>query len=170
MRSCARSVKLYLDVDGVVNPYVAPGELPETWPDFREGFAGHRVAVWSPTMLAAIGRLPVEVVWTTTWGSSVEEALGSHLGVDTIRRALDLHAVGLGSAGAKPMAIVQDLMARPSPFIWIDDDAITPAATDQLTRLGHPMLTISPDPRTGLEPGHLERIAAFIADAAPSSR
>lgn len=164
MMSSSRLPKLYLDVDGVINPYLAPGDRPDTWPDFREGYAGRRAAVWSPTMLASIGRLPVEFVWSTTWGSSAEEAFGTHLGADRIRRVLDLHDVGLGSAGPKPTAIAKDLAAGPAPFIWIDDDAITVAATSQLARLGHPMLTIAPDRSIGLEPIHLDQMEAFLAD------
>ena len=160
--SLASRGRLYLDVDGVLSPYVAPGEVPASWPDFREGFLGRRLVVWSPSMLAAIGQLPVEVVWVTTWGGEAERSFGPVLGSQRPRRVLDLSAAGLGPAGPKPAAIAEDLGSCLAAFVWVDDEAITPPAVDQLAAFGRPMLTISPDRRTGLEPYHLEDIAAFL--------
>lgn len=159
--------RLYLDVDGVLNPYLTSMEVPTVWPDFREGFLGRRLALWSPSLLTAIGKLEVELVWVTTWGSVAEEAFGSEIGSRWPRRSLDLASSGLGTAGPKASAIADDLRVDPGPFAWIDDDAITPAAVDQLAAFGQPMLTISPDRRTGLEPRHVRQIADFLQTISP---
>ncbi len=159
--------RLYLDVDGVLNPYLSPMELPAVWPDFREGFLGRRLAVWSPSLLTAIGQLEVELVWVTTWGSVAEEAFGPEIGSRWPRRSLDLASSSLGTAGPKASAIADDLRGDPAPFVWVDDDAITPGAVDQLAAFGQPMLTISPDRRTGLEPRHVRQIADHLQAVSP---
>lgn len=162
--------RLYLDVDGVLNPYVAPGEVPATWPDFREDFLGRRLVVWSPAMLTAIGQLPVELVWVTTWESAAEQDFGPELGSRRSRRVLSLAATGLGIFGPKPAVIAEDLQANPAPFVWVDDEVITPAAIDQLAAFGQPMLTISPNRRIGIEPNHIRQVEAFLRSLAQTEQ
>ena len=152
---------LYLDVDGVLCPYVAPDETPTSWSDLGEGFVGRRIAVHSPSMLAALGRLGLEIVWCTTWGGQAEHAFGPALR-GCLQRTLDLAATPLAPGGVKGAAVFTDLRFAPAPFVWVDDDAITVEAVERLETLELPMLLIEPDRTVGLEPGHVEQIEAFM--------
>ena len=155
------SVRCYLDVDGVLAPYVDAGVVPSTWPDFIDGYVGSRLAVHSPAMLLALSRLELEVVWCTTWGLQAERAFGAMLGFGA-RRTLDLHSTPLASGGVKGAAVLADLQADPAPFVWIDDEAITTLAVERLESLQVPMLLIEPSRTIGLEPADVKRIDAFV--------
>lgn len=154
-------MRLYLDVDGVLNPYVVPGEVPSSWPDFAEGYLGSRLVVHSPTMLTAVGRLGAEVVWCTTWGLQAERAFAGLLGPGS-RRTLDLPGTPLAPGGVKGAAVLADLRADPAPFVWVDDDAITVDAAERLEKLELPMFLIEPQRNVGIEPSHVRSIGSFV--------
>ena len=158
---CPPVVRCYLDVDGVLAPYGAPGCVPTSWPDFVDGYLGPKLAVYSPAMLSALAELELEVVWCTTWGPYAEWAFGTLLGSRS-RRTLDLNSTPLAAGGVKGAAVSADLREDPAPFVWIDDDAITALAVERLESAGLPMLLIKPARKIGLEPRHIEQIAAFV--------
>lgn len=158
---CPPVVRCYLDVDGVLAPYGAPGCVPSSWPDFVDGYLGPKLAVYSPAMLSALSELELEVVWCTTWGPHAERAFGPLLGSGP-RRTLDLNSTPLAAGGVKGAAVFADLREDPAPFVWIDDDAITTVAVERLESVDLPMLLLEPTRTVGLTPGHLEQIAAFV--------
>lgn len=151
-------VTIYLDIDGVLNPFdYPPAELP--WPDYKEHVVyagGTRFHLLLSQMMAtALTELDAEIVWTTTWQEDAE-TVGREIGIEG-RDYLELGRTW------KLGAIMNDLHDNPGPYVWIDDDEVDAYSKDDLSRVhDFPQLAIRPYPNVGLTPGDIESIQEFI--------
>lgn len=185
---------LFLDVDGPLNPYAAPAE------DHPEGYLTHRMrpASWAqdyppvslhgggeriPTLRVwlnpahgeALLRLPVELVWATTWGHEANEWIGPHLGLpelpavewtqqDTLGSALDGGRDDGASGGEDDDEATfwetrfVAAYAAGRPFAWFDDQI--EAADVRWCDAHHPAptLLLPIDPTVGLRDGDFEAV------------
>ena len=160
---------LFLDIDGVLNPEDDDG-LPDAWPGSWECMHSPSGArVWlSSTQAAALRRLPVEIVWATTWCHSPEdlEWLAEELGFPYAMPRLDWRPYedpDPQSCGKRP-GIERFLAGTTRSAVWLDDQ-IGPAdlAFVEQRRQVAPMAAFVPDPRQGVDEQTIAAIAAFVA-------
>ena len=120
-----RAVRLYLDIDGVVYPIKSLGDsygIDESDVDML-----HSHEWWRKSIVKRLGSMGVEVVMASSWGTmflgsvmySPKEIIGS------------TRALHIDNKTPKAEAVKQDLIERPAPFIWIDDD-LTQDMIDQV--------------------------------------
>lgn len=166
-------VSLYLDVDGVVSPF---GPLGSTgWGgQWQLANAGMLEVAYSRDLveeLNALAKEPgVRFVWLTSW----EEMAPKYL-----CPAIGLHGEDwpvLASEGWdrshdwwKLDALQQDFeRSGTERFVWMDDQLeYETTALSWAGVLGRRALCISPDPRRGLEPDHVDAIKDFLAAVWP---
>lgn len=164
-RDPATNPLIILDVDGVLSPLRAL-DSGATWGDW-DTCPGAQVRVpVSPSMGRALASLPGEIVLCSDWGSRasvVSEALGWGE-VPALRRELP------SRWWWKLDAVRAFLGARPRrPIAWVDDELRNhPEAAAWMMRAGVPALLLSPDPREGVTPDDVERLAAFCRDCTSS--
>jgi hypothetical protein len=163
-----------LDVDGVLNATRPGWGGPPRQGSARHGHDVFRMR-WAPKLMVELARLhharAVEVRWATTWVDHIDnvEALFNLPAFPVAFSGLP-GAPQITTPGLKIQAALHVVETERRPLIWTDDDAIE-ANSAHLPRLragGQPVLLISPDPRRGLQPDHLQAIADFIGEQAPS--
>ena len=156
---------LIVGVDGVLAPLRAMTH-EDTWGDWRAaGGVGVRVPV-SPLMGASLKNLPAKIVVCSDWGSRADilsEELGWD-GVEALRRELP------SRWWWKLDAVRAFLGARPRrPIAWVDDELRDhPEAAAWLMRAGVPALLLSTDPKVGITPSDVERLATFCTENSSS--
>lgn len=161
-------VRIYQDVDGVINAH-----MPYGWGRLSNGAAGPPGAQfrirWAPHMVEALDALDADRVWTTTWCDAAEDHIRPLVGLSPAQRVLMPLSgqVTFPSVDWKIESIVEDQLTNPGPFIWLDDEAWDPFILDPelvpgkiASDLGGyvPMI----DPRLGITPKHMEEMQAYI--------
>ncbi len=189
---------LLLDVDGVLNALSDHDEHLAVWQDWETGHAASALTSW-PILFspAVVERLVawhvsarVELQWLTTWGHDANDELRRLLGLPALEVAGtydDLGAtaeVGDSLASFTPSApdpltgswwkydVVQAVLARHPgrALVWVDDELHASDSPHRRWAQDHPLVTaIGPNPRTGLSPADLDRVAAVLDDAGPAS-
>jgi hypothetical protein len=150
-------VNLYLDVDGAIRP--VEGKMPGDFSDWID----ESFITWSPSMVARIGALPVDIHWLTTWRDQANDLLCARFGwpafpvLERRREALWWKLEALMAA-----------QRHDEPFIWIDDElderrgGSAGIIDDFLERFSAPYLLVSPNPHTGISLADLDGIDEFI--------
>lgn len=118
-------VRLYLDVDGVLNAWYAD----HRWGDIAEGVADRFTIKWSPTMVAALAALDVELVWLTTWRNEAQNIIEPLLGLTPHwfhEPSRVLHPLSgettFPSMNWKFAALMVEQEENPCKFVWMDDE------------------------------------------------
>jgi hypothetical protein len=174
---------LFLDVDGPLNPYAAPVEdhppgygthrmRPASWaqdyPPVPLPGGGERtptLRVWlNPAHGEALLRLPVELVWATTWEHEANEWIGPHLGLPELAvvewTTQDVIAEPDDGTFWKTHRVAAYAAGR--PFAWFDDQ-IEPADVDWCAaRYPAPTLLLPIDPALGLRDGDFDAVARWV--------
>ncbi|HEY4019773.1 MAG TPA: HAD domain-containing protein [Pseudonocardiaceae bacterium] len=190
----AEQALLLLDVDGVLNPYAAkPTARPLGYRTYRHTPDGgwysgsnvrrHRgLRIWlHPAHGARLRELAakanLELAWATTWMHDANTYVGPAIGLRDLPviefPATDLAPVPPGwfrwteNGGWKWPAVAAYAAGR--PLAWLDDEHDAsgfPAARAEFdrNREGIPTLLCHVDPRKGLLPEHLHRVADWAAD------
>lgn len=160
-----------LDVDGVLNASQRPGwsAAPRNAYAHCDGMAWK--IRWAPALVREILQLratyDVDVRWASTWcqplpnGTLAVRQIESLLGFPQLLPGFETFTL---AQEAKIQAAI-DVLAAGDALIWTDDDAIPqpgdpgwhPSFLD-----GSPRLFISPDPRRGLQPRHIQAITQFL--------
>ena len=153
--------RLYLDVDGVLSPFVIPDSGTDTWTDWdRDAFAPT-----SRAMADALAALPVDIHWLTTWRDEANTHLAPRFGWPArpvLDRDREIHWWKLD-------ALLDD-HPEGVPFVWCDDELderralLDPHFTRRLAALAAPYLLVCPARNVGLTPADLERIHAFVTN------
>jgi hypothetical protein len=162
-------VRLYLDVDGVINT-----DTFGHWGDSKdEGYAyaegrGYKIR-WSPAMIDALSALPLELVWTTTWRDDAPAYIAPLVRWEAGKTARVLHPpTGVMGDNTylywpsiywKHEAVLLDQTETPSPFIWLDDELSERnlLAADLLGGLAIPI-----NPVMGITPEVIAQIEEYI--------
>lgn len=148
---------VYLDVDGAVSALSPTHGFGDGLP--FELFGDELIL--SERLGARLGALDADLRWLTTWGADA----------NLIGAAMDL--TDLPVAGLPPMdataggpwkfdVVRGQVTLERRPFVWIDDEAIPPDASDWAHSIGVPCLLIEPDPDRGLTPADIDAVEAFI--------
>ena len=143
---------LFLDVDGVLNPYAAagcPAEYEE-FPFFPDEDPPIRLCRKHGEWVRELAER-FEVVWATGWGSEANRLIAPVLGLS------QLPLIVLPSALFDPREKVPAVAAYADqrPAVWIDD-TLTPEAWAWASDRGVPTLLIDVDPAIGLTRGAVD--------------
>lgn len=159
-------VKLYLDVDGVLNAWYAHVSWPES--EIANEIAtvegrNYKI-IWSKDMIEQLFSLELDVHWTTTWQDAANTTLSPMLFGEERSYPVTTPLNGIvdfPSIFWKMEAVEADQKADPTPFVWIDDEISFPHIRWAKDNGG---LAISPEPNTGITPYHLELIKSYIQE------
>lgn len=162
------AVTLYLDVDGVVCPFGPAGHTP--WDSaWHYAYAGMLEVGYAAELVAALNRLArwpgLRCVWLTSWEELAPAVLCPATGLEgSSWPVLTADGPGGGAEWWKLEAIQADVGRNtPERIIWVDDQLAFEGRAQAWARiLGRRALLVSPDPRTGLSPGDLAAIRAFV--------
>ncbi|MEV8336500.1 hypothetical protein [Streptomyces niveus] len=127
---------LFIDVDGVLNPFDAPpGPIPDgfvrhylrptTWTDQHPHLLRDDVpdlSVWlHPDHGEELSDLPFELIWATTWEHEANTYISPRIGLPDLPVVTFSIAGGIGPEGTyfKTVDIVKAAAGR--PFVWLDD-------------------------------------------------
>lgn len=169
---------LFLDVDGVLN--ALDGRNKGDWDDFCKkdvwaplgGVQGSHLQKFrmriSKKMCAALAALDAEIHWATTWEHLANDTLHELTGFNdypvACRMATGMtHGLLTGEeVWWKFVEIYRIVEADPRPFIWCDDEAIPPFASERFRDLGQPFMLVEPDSDVGLTQEMVQRMRDFI--------
>lgn len=147
---------LFLDVDGVLNPFAAgPRVIPAGF--VEHAIQGYRVLLTprhGQWLTSLVDRF--ELVWATTWEGDANTEIGPRIGLPT------LPWVGFGEVerrGAWKVPAI-DRFAAGRPLAWIDDE-IGQAAEAWARDRSAPALLLRSDPGVGLVRRHLKALERF---------
>ncbi|MCD4852275.1 hypothetical protein LN996_15780 [Arthrobacter sp. AK01] len=161
-------VSIYLDVDGVVNPF-SPMGTTDWGNEWTFADAGILDVAFAPELVAELNDLAkypaARFVWLTTWERLAPEFLCPAIGLKGQDwPVLSSQGWDQGSEWWKLVALQKDLAATGSErIIWLDDqlsqesDALSWAEYQQ-----DRVLCISPDPRKGLSRRDLAAVRAYL--------
>lgn len=166
-----RGVKrtLYLDVDGVICPFGPTG--PTAWGSaWRRTDAGRLPVAFAAELVAGLNTLArtpgLRCVWLTSWEELAPQYLCPAVGLDGTRWPFLASEGTAGGAGWWKLSALQEDVeeTRPDAVAWIDDQLAFEGEAQKWARfLGRRILTVSPDPRLGISPTELARVAGFLA-------
>ena len=150
---------LLLDVDGVIALLDKPRH--DHWGDWEQ-HDGFRVWL-SNRLITALGDLPVDVVWCTSWEDTANGLLLSVL--EWTPKPVIHQRRGAPGEWPKLAGVKQWLETVPMrPMVWLDDDSyLIYQARPWLAYMQIPSLLIRPDAITGLTPDHIEAISDWVA-------
>ncbi|MDI2021340.1 HAD domain-containing protein [Paenarthrobacter nicotinovorans] len=168
MGDAVRPVSIYLDVDGVVNPF-SPMGTTDWGGEWSIADAGILEVAFAPEAVAELNDLAehpsARFVWLTTWERLAPEFLCPAIGLNGQDwPVLSSQGWDEGPEWWKLVALQKDLAATGSErIIWLDDqlshesDARSWAEYQQ-----DRVLCISPDPRKGLSRGELAAVRRYL--------
>lgn len=172
----AEKVRIYIDVDGVINAFTtkpAWGEPPRQDRILGYVITHHKGLIDSLNEIAENDH--VEFVWLTTWQNHAVTDLAPVVGLDGPWRALTSeNCRPTGYIGFQNTAywwkldsIIEDLHENPvDKFIWIDDELSLRRGAQDWYNLHHSEkatgLLISPHDSTGLTPDDVCGIIDYI--------
>jgi hypothetical protein len=162
-------VRLYLDIDGVLNAW----HSQLAWPDSTiknaevpvdiDGYSRFVTLEWAADLIDALAKLDVELVWATTWTTEAPTVAAGAFGFGQGQRFLTPGngRLSFPSIAWKEQAVMADQLANPSSFIWVDDE-LTERHVERVTGIfGERALVVCSDHGTGLAPLQIALMSAF---------
>lgn len=164
---------LYLDIDGVLNPWRAKNPRKH-WPDYRKHTVnlpdGRSYRMWfAPSLGNAVAALAArrntEIVWATSWADHlnlVTDLSGLPDGLRSLPYDPEADS-DLRNCGKLPF-VAADAGSR--PVVWVDD-ALGTGDKQWARERPHPTMLVAPSPSAGLRQADLDRVDAWLASVAP---
>jgi hypothetical protein len=105
--------RLFLDVDGVLNPIIFDRTPHPAWTDWQTGRASRFRIVWSPSVVRFLRRIgdDVDVVWLTSWGDDADEHLAPSWGCP----------IGRSQVASRSTQMVPDHLGQIERFLTTQD-------------------------------------------------
>lgn len=147
---------LFVDIDGVLNPYGVerpPGFIEH---DLFPGEAPIRVCAEHGVWLRELSSR-YHLVWGSSWSEADRALLAAMLDLPEFRGAVRLPS-GQFDPAVKVSAVAE--VARDRPLAWMDD-LLTPEAWAWAERRASPTLLVPVDPAFGLTRAHVDRLLAW---------
>ncbi|MER6310956.1 hypothetical protein [Streptomyces sp. NPDC001657] len=167
---------LFLDVDGPLNPWLAPPHRrPRGYTALRMRPAGWEpprpaLRVWlNPDHGPLLMGLGFRLVWATTWRTEANTWIAPVLGLPELP-ALDwpeMHRRDPDGVHWKTRHLVEAAAGR--PFAWVDDEIGPPDLTWIARHHPGPALPHRVDPAGGLLPDDFATLRKWAADHAPGT-
>lgn len=167
----AKTIRIYLDVDGVLNADLSGSK--DHWQKGAVGMAsaeGYKYKItWAPELIRRLRALEgVEIVWCTTWRDDATRELAELLDFGHDFRVIHptedptAPTPRIGSINWKVPAIKRDLEENPvDGFIHIDDEIIGVWEWGNLVPLLGG-LALSPHPLYGITPKMMAAIETYV--------
>ncbi len=167
-KSTVAPVSVYLDVDGVVNPF-SPQGTTDWGSEWTIADAGILDVAFAPEAVAELNDLArhphARFVWLTTWEGLAPEFLCPAIGLNGQDWPV-LSSVGWdeGPEWWKLTALQKDLASAGSErIIWLDDQLSQESDARSWAEYQQDrVLCISPDPRKGLSRRDLAAVRAYL--------
>ncbi len=166
--SKAPRVSIYLDVDGVVNPF-SPTGATDWSGEWRKVDAGVVDVAYAPEVVAELNELArhpaARFVWLTTWEQLAPGMLCPAIGLNGQDwPVLSSDGWDGSSDWWKLVALQKDLSESGSGrFIWVDDQLDQePQARSWAEDQGDLALCLSPDPSKGLTRKDIEALRNYL--------
>lgn len=161
-------IRVFVDVDGVINAYSGKPHVPDWgWP--RENGEYVKVLglgiVYSPDMIQRLGdvtaRDDVEALWLTTWVDTARDDLAPVIGLGStwhvVPRTYD------EKIWWKLDAIQSLNTGFTGKVVWVDDDIkFFPEAKEWLESCDLDILAVSPRTETGITLSQMQRIERYV--------
>ncbi|MFK0038311.1 HAD domain-containing protein [Paenarthrobacter sp. NPDC090517] len=161
-------VSVYLDVDGVVNPF-SPTGTTDWGGEWTIADAGILDVAYAPEAVAELNDLAAHpaarFVWLTTWERLAPEFLCPAIGLKGHDwPVLSSQGWDEGAEWWKLTALQRDLATAGSErIIWLDDQLSQESDARSWAEYRQDrVLCISPDPRKGLSRGDLAAVRAYL--------
>ncbi|SDW56193.1 hypothetical protein SAMN04487917_103318 [Arthrobacter sp. yr096] len=161
-------VSIYLDVDGVVNPF-SPAGTTDWGTEWSIADAGILEVAFAPEVVAELNALATHpaarFVWLTTWERLAPEFLCPAIGLNGQDwPVLSSQGWDEGPEWWKLVALQKDLAAAGSErIIWLDDQLSQESDARSWAEYQQDrVLCISPNPRKGLSRRELAAVKAFL--------
>lgn len=161
-------VSIYLDVDGVVNPF-GPIDATDWGSEWKIADAGILDVAFAPEAVEELNELAAHpfarFVWLTTWERLAPEFLCPAIGLNGQEwPVLSSQGWDEGPEWWKLVALQKDLAATGAErFVWLDDQLGQESdARSWVEYQQDRVLCISPDPRKGLSRSDLAAVRAFL--------
>jgi len=168
MGDAVRPVSIYLDVDGVVNPF-SPVGTTDWGGEWSIADAGILEVAFAPEAVAELNDLAehpsARFVWLTTWERLAPEFLCPAIGLNGQDwPVLSSQGWDEGPEWWKLVALQKDLAATGSErIIWLDDQLSQESDARSWAEYQQDrVLCISPDPRKGLSRGELAAVRRYL--------
>lgn len=165
------TVRLYLDIDGVLNAPLAASK----WKDILKFKANVFPMTVALDLVRELERLittyNVELVWLTTWNqdNDVETYVLPFLKDHGLQSGRILGTPGghtysgwVNGDDWKIKALIADQKESPSDFIWIDDVEVPLYGNSLLLPDPKATLAIAPNENYGISPGAVKEIEMFL--------
>ncbi|MFJ4284240.1 HAD domain-containing protein [Paenarthrobacter nicotinovorans] len=168
MEGTVTPVSIYLDVDGVVNPF-SPMGATDWGSEWSTADAGILEVAFAPEAVAELNALAehpaARFVWLTTWEHLAPEFLCPAIGLNGRDwPVLSSQGWDQGPEWWKLVALQKDLAASGSQrFAWVDDQLSQESDAGSWAEYQQDrVLCISPDPRKGLSRAELAAVRSYL--------
>ncbi len=155
---------LGLDVDGVLNAFASPYDLPTHTEAYVGGYWVLLNTEDHPKWIAELQE-HFEIVWATMWTHNANEFIAPILDIGPFP-VIDHNAIPesvdqrqLGSIDSLKIVTI-DPFVGDRPFAWIDDDISVAAKTWASARTA-PTKLVAPDPIYGIQREHVDELIAW---------
>jgi len=158
-----RSPLLFVDIDGVLNPY--GGSCPDGFVE-RELLPGAepvRVCALHGEWLHELSRV-YELAWGSAWNDADRASLERLLGLPEFHGTIELPP---GEFHPKQKVPAVARLGRRRPLAWMDD-LLTPEAWAWAGARPEPTLLIAVDPSVGLTRDHVDRLMDWASTLQPT--
>lgn len=171
---------VYLDIDGVVNPFnttpAVERKRAQYWSEWKTLRVADATIIYAPELVTRLNSLTGEahVVFLSMWmETAVKEfapAVGLHVDefadADGWNRVSERYILSVKERWWKLNLVIERMDASPSPVVWIDDwmtSSVKTFVEEYAAEKGVDILVVKPDERYGLTPAMMNRIDRFVA-------
>lgn len=162
---------LFLDIDGVLNPYYATDLNDKTKYvhfeyEYGEWWLKRTAAAFFNSILESYDQYRTQIVWASSW-ESTSNTIGKQIGLPTLpyleltnEEENRVDSLKLQSI----MSYLEKHQLEDHPVVWVDDENNFPEITLWVETRSAPTLLVTPDPAEGLSASDEREIRDFLVN------